>query len=333
MEEKEGLRLEKAEYAILRFKKYKGPEISNIEAHNERRKEKYASNPDVDPSRSRMNFHLIEPQDRYRAEAERQISAAGCRTRKDSVRVVEVLVTASPEFFHGKNKREIREFFQYALDFLTQHQKKETILSAVVHMDEKTPHMHVSFVPLTGDGRLSAKDIVGNKKKLIWWQDEFWKYMVSRYPELERGESASKTGRDHIPPRVFKQMTQLTKQKELLEKKLNSINPLNAKKQAEEISRILESYIPAVEKMDTQLKKYQSCYQKMAAENRNLKEEKIQLSEELEKAQGNSTLTQIRELKLRQDYQDALDVLARIPTEIRDMYNGRNQDINHRNTR
>ena len=63
----------KAQYAILRFAKYKGPEISNIEAHNERTKEKYASNPDVDTSRSHLNFHLITPEQKYRAEAERQI--------------------------------------------------------------------------------------------------------------------------------------------------------------------------------------------------------------------------------------------------------------------
>ena len=48
----------KAQYAILRFAKYKGPEIGHIESHNERTKEKYASNPDVDTSRSHLNFHL-----------------------------------------------------------------------------------------------------------------------------------------------------------------------------------------------------------------------------------------------------------------------------------
>ena len=154
------------QYAIMRFAKYKGPEITNIEAHNERRKEKYASNPDIDLSRSKHNFYLIEPPQRYRAEAERQISAAGCRTRKDSVRLVEILFTATPEFFQGKKLPEIRQYFEEALHFLEQYQAKETIISAVVHMDEKTPHMHLSFVPLTPDGRLSAKEIVGNKKKL-----------------------------------------------------------------------------------------------------------------------------------------------------------------------
>lgn len=94
----------KPQYAILRFAKYKGPGVHDIEAHNERRKEKYASNPDIDTGRSGLNFHLAEPAGRYRQEAERLIREAGCRTRKDSVRVVEVLVTASPEFFEGSQR-------------------------------------------------------------------------------------------------------------------------------------------------------------------------------------------------------------------------------------
>ena len=147
----------KAQYAILRFAKYKGPEIGHIEAHNERTKEKYASNPDVDTSRSHLNFHLVSPERKYRAEAEKQIAEASCRTQSDSVRVVESLVTASPEFFKGKKKSEIKAYFQEALDFIREHQDPKTIISAVVHMDEKTPHMHLCFVPLTADGRLSAR--------------------------------------------------------------------------------------------------------------------------------------------------------------------------------
>ena len=228
--------MSKPQYAILRFAKYKGPEIGNIEAHNERTKEKYASNPDVDISRSKNNFHLIEPKGKYRAEAERQIKEVGCRTRSDSVRVVEALVTATPEFFQGKKKSEIRAYFQEALAFLQQNQDPKTIISAVVHMDEKTPHMHLSFVPLTADGRLSAKEIVGNKKKLTQWQDKFWEHMVRKYPDLERGESASQTGRDHIPPRVFKEMTRLTKQKAKLEELLAGIGVFNAKSRAAEIA-------------------------------------------------------------------------------------------------
>ena len=133
----------KAQYGILRFAKYKGPEIGHIEAHNERTKERYASNPDVDTSRSRLNFHLVTPQRKYRAEAEKQIAEAGCRTRSDSVRVVEALITASPEFFKGKKTAEVKAYFTHAMAFIEKHQKPNTIISAVVHMDEKTPHMHL----------------------------------------------------------------------------------------------------------------------------------------------------------------------------------------------
>ncbi len=318
--ETEGLSMEKAQYAIMRFAKYKGPEIGNIEAHNERTKEKYASNPDVDTSRSKYNFHLVKPLGKYRAESEQQIAAAGCRTRKDNIRMVEALFTASPEFFKGKKRAEIRLFFEEALHFLEQHQAKETIISAVVHMDEKTPHMHLCFVPLTGDGRLSAKNIMGNKKKLTWWQDEFWNHMVKRFPDLERGESASQTGRDHIPPRVFKEMTRLTKQKDKLGQLLTGINPFNAKSRAEEICKLLDTYLPSVEKMDALLRKYGVAFTKTASENKKLKTKNAELEESLASVQKVSTLKQIEDFKLRRDYDSAVAILEQIPPEVLELY-------------
>ena len=317
--------MEKAQYAIMRFAKYKGPEIGNIEAHNERTKEKYASNPDVDTSRSKYNFHLVKPPGKYRAESERQIAAAGCRTRKDSIRMIETLFTASPEFFKGKKRAEIRVFFEEALHFLEQHQSKETIISAVVHMDEKTPHMHLSFVPLTADGRLCAKEIVGNKKKLTQWQDRFWEHMVKKYPDLERGESASETGRDHIPPRVFKEMTRLTKQKAKLEELLSGVNAFNAKGKAAEIGAFLDKYIPAVEQMHTTLKKYNTAFIATIAENKKLKKKTEQLEQSLDKATQESTLKKLADAKLHRDYEDAVAVLDRIPKEVLAPYTHRTE--------
>ena len=312
----------KAQYAILRFAKYKGPEIGRIEAHNERTKETYASNPDVDLSRSRDNIHLVTPQRKYRAEAERQIAKAGCRTRSDSVRVVEALITASPEFFEGKQKCEIKAFFQGALAFMEAHQSKDTIISAVVHMDEKTPHMHLCFVPLTEDGRLSAKDILGNRKKLTWWQDEFWKHMVKKYPALERGESASQTGRDHIPPRIFKEMTRLNKQREKLAELLSGVNPLNAKARAAEIAKLLDKYIPNVERMHTQLKKYKGAFAETMAENDQLKAQNAELEASLKDAATESVLKKLKTAQLQRDYEQAARLLSQIPPEILRVYTG-----------
>ena len=310
----------KPQFAILRFAKYKGPEISKIEAHNERTKKEYKSNPDVDQSRSKDNIHLITPERKYRAESDRQIKAAGCRTRSDSVRLVEAMFTATPEFFKGKTQEEIRAFFQEALEFLTAHQAKETIISAVIHMDEKTPHMHLSFVPLTEDGRLCAKDIVGDRKHLTWWQDEYWKHMVKKYPDLERGRSSSETGRDHIPPRIFKEMTLLTKQRRKLEELLSGVNALNAKSRIGEIAEFLDKYIPAVERMQTQLKKYKGAFTDTVAENERLKARTEKLAAELKDASSESVLKKMKALQLERDYQQAAAILSRIPPEVLHAY-------------
>ena len=311
--------MDKPQYAILRFAKYKGPEIGRIEAHDERTKTEYASNPDIDTSRSRLNFHLVKPQRSYRAEAEKQIAEAGCRARKDSVRVVETLITASPEFFQGKKPREVKEFFEYALAFIQEKQTPETIISAVVHVDEKTPHMHLCFVPLTSDGRLSAKDIVGNKKKLTQWQDEFWKHMVKKYPDFERGESASETGRTHIPPRLFKEAVRLNRQKEKITRLLSEITPLNAKKKSAEIETILTDYIPSVEKLMTRMKKANHTVKELNAEIAALEQEldgsKVSVQRQLELAR------KLQELDdLRHTVEELQSVIGSIPPEIIEEY-------------
>ena len=265
--------MSKAQHGILRFHKYKGPEIGQIEAHNERTKEKYASNPDIDSARKHLNYNLLTPPPKYRPEAERQIREAGCRTRKDSVRLVETMITASPEFFQNKSPQEIREYFERALEFMKSKQNPDTIISAVVHMDEKTPHMHLCFVPLTEDGRLSAKDIVGNRKKLTQWQDEYWSYMVKKYPDLERGESASETGRTHLPPRIFKQATKMHRLEQKLRELLSSINPMNAKRVREEILKILDDYIPGVAELMTKTKALKRSEKELLGEIAALKKE------------------------------------------------------------
>lgn len=320
------------QYAILRFAKYKGPEISGIEAHNERTKEKYESNPDIDPTRSHLNFHLINPERKYRAESERQIKEAGCRTRSDSIRVVEALVTASPEFFKGKKKADMKAYFQEAVDFIKQHQSPETIISAVVHLDEKNPHMHLCFVPLTEDKRLCAKEIVGNRKKLIEWQDKFWEHMVKKYPDLERGESASETGRDHIPTRVFKQMTRLTKQHDKLAELLSDMKFTNYKERSAQIAAFLEKYIPDVAAMETLMKKYQKCFTTAESKKKALKKKNDDLTAALEKSQQQSTLKKLQEAKLQQDYADACAILDRIPPDIIREYTNRStkkQKVRH----
>ena len=305
----------KPQYGILRFAKYKGPEIGRIEAHNERTKENYTSNPDVDTERSKYNFHLVKPKGKYRAEAEKQIAEVGCRTRTDSVRVVETLITASPEFFKDKKKAQVKEYFEHALKFILKHVPQERILSAVIHVDEKTPHMHLSFVPITDDGRLSAKDIVGNRKKLTWWQDEFWKHMVKKYPDMERGESASETGREHIPPRLFKEAIHLNRMKDQIMQILADTNVLNKKTKTEELEALLKKYIPSVEQMKTKLKKYDAAYKTLKTEITEL-EKKLDDSKE-------STLKKLEISRKLQEYEELKKTVENIPPEILGAYKNR----------
>ena len=106
-----------AQYAILRFAKHKGHPAGPLEAHHEREKEKYASNPDIDTSRSKYNFHIVKPEGRYYHFIQKRIEEAGCRTRKDSTRFVDTLITASPEFFKGKSSKEVQAFFREQVIF------------------------------------------------------------------------------------------------------------------------------------------------------------------------------------------------------------------------
>ena len=321
----------KAQYAILRFAKYKGPTVSRIEAHNERTKERYASNPDIKVELSQHNFHPDVPDGKYRDISTRILREAGCRVRKDSVTAVEALITASPEFFEKKSPKEVKEFFDYAVEFMKSKQNPDTYISAVVHVDEKTPHMHLCFVPITPDGRLSAKEIIGNKKRLTKWQDEFWSYMVKKYPDFERGESASLTGRTHIPPRLFKQAARLHRQKDKLMELISEMNALNAKTKSKEIAALLDEYIPGVEELMTKLKKTSQAAKEMRREITDLKKEA-----------NSSKASTLRQLELEKkvqeldDLQHMVEVLQQtmdaIPAEILDVYRepnrGRKETIN-----
>ena len=289
----------------MRFAKQKGG-AGALEAHHERTKEKYASNPDIDTSRSKYNFHIVKPTTSYKRESDNRITAAGCKTRKDSVRFVDTLITASPDFFKGKKREEVKVFFQAAVNFLSRKIGKDNIFAATVHMDEKTPHMHLCFTPITEDGRLSAKEIIGNRIQLTKWQDEFFAHMVKKFPDLERGESASKTGRRHIPTRVFKQAANLSKQAARIQAEIDSINPINAGKKKAEIVALLDKFFPRMESFETQVRKYQREINSLAKENTSL-EKKLDAAKPSVKDQLESGKLQQEIQFLRKFYTDTPD--------------------------
>ena len=198
-------------------------------------------------------------------------------------------------------------------------QNPDTIISAVVHMDEKTPHMHLCFVPLTKDGRLSAKDILGNKKKLTKWQDEYWSYMVKKYPDLERGESASETGRTHLPPRIFKQATRMHRLEQKLKELLSGINPMNAKRVREEILKILDEYIPGVAELMTKAKALKKAEKELKAEIAQLKKEADSSKPSVQRLLELEKKVQEQE-ELRHTIASLQQTLTAIPPEIIEEY-------------
>ena len=304
-------------YAILRFQKRKAGSVASCERHNERKKEAYKSNPDIDTERSKDNYHLVPPpRYTYKKEINRMVKEAGCKVRRDSVMMVETLITASPEFMNSLPPEEQKEYFTRALEFLSERVGKQNILSAVVHMDEKTPHMHLSFVPITQDGRLCAKEILGNKKKLTWWQDEFWKHMVEKYPDLERGEAASMTGRKHIPPRLFKEAAHLTRQAKQITDLLENTNLFNAGKNTDKAVELLQKFFPAMENFQTQVRKYDKTISSLKSDNVSLKRQTQDLSRQVKEETSSSIRKKMDDVRLRADYENLQNLMNRIPPEI-----------------
>ncbi|MFT8889843.1 MAG: MobV family relaxase [Ethanoligenens sp.] len=298
------------QYAILRFAKHKGGSARALEAHHERRKAQYKSNPDIDTSRSKYNFHLVRPKGSYKQEIDSRITAAGCRTRKDSTRLVDTLVTASPEFFKGMQRKEIWEFFRRAEFLIGHYVGMENIVSAVVHLDKKTPHIHLVFVPLTKEKHLSAKYVLGNRAQLSQWQDVFYNYMAKKYPNLSRGESSRETGREHIPTQVFKQAEDLSRQARCIRGILQNVNPNNAIENNAEAISLLNKWFPQMGKLDFLLKKYASAISTLEDENARLRPKE-------EPAEKPSLRKELEIAKLKSDVENLRRFVNSIPPELR----------------
>ena len=302
-------------YAILRFAKHKGGASKALSAHHERTKEEYASNPDIDKSRIAQNYHLIAPRWSYGQEIRHRIRMAGCRVRRDSVKFVETLITTSPERAKA-HESEMPEYFERALGFLKERVGEENIFSAVVHMDEKTPHLHLCFVPLTKDGRLSAKEILGNKKRMIQWQDDFYACMSERWPELERGAPAVETKRKRLTPQWYKKVTAMDAKLERLEAALNGINVLNAGKKREEAAALLKQLLPEVESFQTEIQRMQAAVSQSLSMQRRSVEENDALRDELTAERRKSAEQRAKLTVLEERYKRAEKLLRQLPKEM-----------------
>lgn len=257
-------------YAVFRIEGIKTTnDLRGIGKHNKDRVSK--TNEDIDKERSADNIELISLNDKtynerfdeivkpYREEHEERMKTV----RKDRVKsfsrhindsrsdvATEFLFTSDTEFFKDKSKKDIERWAKESLEFVTEEIgiKKENIIHAVVHMDEKTPHLHVVGVPLIKayDGRrkkdvwqISRRKFIPDRESLIDLQDKYHERMVKVGFDLKRGEKGSK--QKHETPQEFKARQQLEEEiQSKLEEKEKLENELKELREATDHTKQVE---------------------------------------------------------------------------------------------
>lgn len=196
----------KVGYAVVHMMKIKSGAVGGIQSHNNREHEP-KTNPDVDMSRSEDNYDLISC-DNYKRSIKEKLSnlvESSRAIRKDAVVVCNFIVTSDNETMDALGADRQREFFQDSVKWFSDRYGADRVLNATVHMDETTPHLHIGVMPITQDGRLSAKAIF-TKTEMKAIQTEFAREVGEKYG-LERGVEGSE--RTHLSEARFKEQKAL----------------------------------------------------------------------------------------------------------------------------
>ena len=196
----------KVGYAVVHMMKIKSGAVGGIQSHSNREHEP-KTNPDVDMSRSEDNYDLISC-DNYKRSIKEKLSnlvESSRAVRKDAVVVCNFIVTSDNETMNALGADRQREFFQDSVKWFSDRYGADRVLNATVHMDETTPHLHIGVMPITQDGRLSAKAIF-TKTEMKAIQTEFARDVGEKYG-LERGVEGSE--RTHLSEARFKEQKAL----------------------------------------------------------------------------------------------------------------------------
>ena len=273
-------------YAIFRCEGVNSlSNLSNRGKHNKREKESYKTNPDIRIEDSHKNIELIRCDKRYierfyeitkdyRLEFNERMKNTRSDRKKsfyqmvnDSKSVVadEILFTSDKIFFDSLSKEELMKWANTVLDFVYEDMgyKKEQIIHATLHMDEKTPHIHLVVVPLVKkfDKRInqerysiSKKAYIKNSIHLSELQDKYCSRLNKNGFKLERGQK--NTGVKNLSPRQLKQVTRIFNKDldntkwELNRKYRSLINKMDSKAKGILNKRIVFDYETYLELMD-----------------------------------------------------------------------------------
>ena len=190
-------------YMVCHFGKYKSGNVFGLQKHNQRENENY-SNIDIDKARTPLNYDLVNQEDINYLKRVKTIIEANRRSeraiRKDATVYCECIISSDGAFFENLTDDKQKEFFKSSLDYLKNRIGEEFIVSANVHLDETTPHMHVGFVPII-ENSLSAKKLI-DRKFLREVQDQLPAYLKNIGFDIQRGIEGSK--RKHKDIKEFK---------------------------------------------------------------------------------------------------------------------------------
>lgn len=214
-------------YAIIRNTKYKRENLKGIFRHNERRNKNY-SNDNIDKEKSYLNYSLKSPQYSYEKEFDRireKYNLKG-QIKKVSNIACEYIITSDHDFFERIGEEETKKYFETAYQFVVEYKNlgEQYILSAKVHIDEQSPHMHLIFLPVVHTKDKKGNDIDKLACSEFWkakdsyrqLQDAFYKYMVENGFDLQRGLPKEETNRKHYSVEEYKKITNFKQTKEVL---------------------------------------------------------------------------------------------------------------------
>lgn len=214
-------------YAIVRNEKLTRAEINGKGTHNDR-KAKNHSNKDIDPTRTHLNYYIKKNEFTYTKEFDKYIKENNLKghLRSNSIIMCQMIFTSDQSFFDKIGEKETKRYFDECYKFICNYKNlgEKNIISAVVHLDEGAPHMHLMFVPV-----VHTKDKEGNKIDKIcardFWkgrdsyrklQDAYFNHVKSKGFDLERGMFIEDTGRKHYTIEEYKKITNYENTKKVL---------------------------------------------------------------------------------------------------------------------
>ena len=216
------------------MEKYKRADVVGIERENERN-ENYKStrNPQIDKSKTSLNYHTMPYEKKYLAFIDERIKRLSPKRKikDDAVLITSFILGSDKEFFDRITAEQQKQFFADCTDFFSERYGKENVVSAVVHLDESTPHLHFNLMPVTG-GRLCAKKLF-DRAALRELQTNFYEVVGKKYG-LKRGKEGSTA--KHLDTVAFK----AKKMTEAAEEKIREAE--EAQTAAKPVKELLESY-------------------------------------------------------------------------------------------